>query len=233
MATSGSTSWELTRDQIINAAYRKTGYLSEDQTLSTTALNNGVEALNSIILLYATDGMPLWKRITTTVTPSATSQVYTVDAALKITQVVLKDTISSVQYDLIEKSLYDFNRLPQQTTSGGIPVHYTAQKTINGYTVSIWPLTSDATSIAQKTINIVYQKEFDGFVSASDTPDFPQFWTQALIYGLAVALAPELGVPLSDRQLLMKEADAYRIMANSYGDEDGSVYMQMDYLGRK
>lgn len=231
MTTSSNTSWELTRDQIVNAAYRKIGYLAEDQTVGTSALANGVEALNAVIMLFSTDGMPLWKRLTTTVVPSITSQIYTIDAALKIAQVFLRDTVSGTQYDLIEKSLYDFNRLPQQ--SPGTPVHYTAQKTINGYTVSIWPILADAGSVSTKTIGIVYQKEFDGFFSASDTPDFPQYWTQALIYGLAVALASESGVPLQDRQLLMKEADAYRQMANGYGDEDGSLYVQVDYLGRK
>ncbi len=231
MSTSGNTNWELTRDQIVYAAYRKIGYLAEDQVLSTTALNNGVQALNSVIMLFSTDGMPLWKRLTTTVVPSVTSQVYTIDAAVKIAQVVLVDISGGTQYDLIEKSLYDFNRLPNN--SPGCPVHYTAQKTINGYTVSIWPQLADAGSVTTKTINIVYQKEFDGFFSGTDTPDFPQFWTQALIYGLAVALAPETGVPLQDRQLLKSEADSYRKMANDYGDEDGSLYLQVDYMGHR
>ena len=230
MTTSNNTSFELNRDQIVEAAYRKLGYLALDQTLDTGALTTGVQALNAAIMMCQTDGMPLWKRTTTVVAPSVTSQVYTIDAALKIAQVSLRDT-SGTQYDLIEKSLYDFNRLPQGDT--GIPVHYTAQKTINGYTVSIWPLLADSGTVSTKTIRIVYQKEFDGFFAASDTPDFPQYWTQPLIYTLAVCLAPETGLPLQDRSMLQKEADQYRKMANDYGDEDGSLYVMPDNWMRK
>lgn len=231
MATSGNTSFELNRDQIVEAAYRKIGYLALDQALDAGSLTVGVQALNAAVMMCQTDGMPIWKRTTTTVVPSTTSQVYTVDSAVKIAQVVLSDTFSGTRYDLIEKSLYDFNRLPQGDT--GIPVHYTAQKTINGYTVSIWPILADSGSAATKTIGIVYQREFDGFFAAGDTPDFPQYWTQALIYTLAVSLAPESGLPLQDRQMLNAEAKEYRKMANDYGDEDGSLYVMPDNQMRK
>lgn len=226
MSTSGNTSFELNRDEIVNAAYRKLGYLALDQALDAGALTVGVQALNAAVMMCQTDGMPLWKRTTTTVIPSIVSQIYTIDAAVKIAQVVLSDVLAGTRYDLIEKSLYDFNRLPQGDS--GIPVHYTAQKTLNGYTVSIWPLLADAGSTTTKQINIVYQREFDGFFSASDTPDFPQYWTQALIYTLAVVLAPETGLPLQDRQMLNVEAKEYRKMANDYGDEDGSFYVMPD-----
>lgn len=226
MATSGNTSFELTRDQIVEAAYRKLGYLALDQALDAGALTVGVQALNAAVMLCQTDGMPLWKRITISETPSVSSQVYTIDAALKIAQVVLQDVSSGTQYDLIEKSLYDFNRLPQG--GSGVPVHYTAQKTINGYTVGIWPLLADSGSVTTKLIKIIYQKEFDGFFSGTDTPDFPQYWTQALIYTLASSLAPETGLPLQDRSMLMKEAEQYRKLANDFGDEDGSLYIMPD-----
>ena len=64
MATSGNTSWELTRDQLVTAAYKKLAYLAEGQTLSAEALADGVEAMNGVITLLETEGMPLWKRTT-------------------------------------------------------------------------------------------------------------------------------------------------------------------------
>lgn len=232
MSTSNNTTWALQRDAIVNAAYRKVGFLAQDQTLEATPLAIGVEALNGVVALLVTNGMPLWKRTTSTVALSATSQVYTVASAEKISQVVLVNSNGS-QYELIEKSLYDFNRLPQTTANPATPVHYYAQKTLTGYTVSIWPLVADTTSIAQMTIKIVYQKQFDGFFSATDDLDFPSFWTQPVIYQLAAALAPETGLPLADRQMLGKEADMFTKMASDYGDEDGSFFMQVDYLGHK
>lgn len=230
MATSNNTSWELTRDQLVIASYKKLAYLAEGQTLSAEALADGVEALNAVITLLETEGMPLWKRTTQVFACSTTSQVYILTAGVKLAQVVLKDVDGGAQYDLIEKSLYDFNRLPSNA-GPGTPVHYTYQPTIPTGTLSIWPLLSDSTTVTQKQIVAVYQKKFDGFFAAGETMDFPSYWTQAIIYGTAVALAPQAGTPLQDREVLMKEFLTYKKMAADYGDEDGSLYMQPDFMG--
>jgi hypothetical protein len=223
MATSGNTSWELTRDQLVVRAFAKIGIPGENNILITEQQTAGQEALNSVIALAVTDGMPLWKRTTQQVTPSTTSQVYTVSDAVKITTVYIRDS-SGVQYELVNKSLYDFMRLPRGSV--GVPVHWTWQANIQGGSVSIWPLTSDSSTVATKTLQIVYQKEFDGFVSSTDTLDFPSYWTPAIIYQTALMLAPEYGVPLQDRQTLRQEAQGYWAQASGYGDEGGSLFIQ-------
>lgn len=230
MTVSTSTSWELNRDELIEAALRKLGALSDGQTPSTTQYTNGAQALNSVINMLVTDGMPLWKRTTQTLTPVLSTKDYTITDAVKVAQVVLKDTTSGVQYDLVEKSEYDFNRLPTLTT--GLPVHYMFQPAIQGGTISIWPL-PDATTVSSKTILVIKQKEFFSFTASTETLDFPPYWTQAIIYYTAIALAPEYGLPLQDRQLLMKEAKEYKDMASGYGDEDGSLFIQADTFGRR
>lgn len=228
MTTSAYTAWELNRNELVEAAYRKIGLPGEGNTLSTEQYNDGVEALNGVVALAVTDGMPLWKRTTSSQTPSASSQVYTLANAVKIAGVFLRDT-NGVQYELKEKSLYDFMRLPR--SSVGVPVHWTWQPAIEGGTVSIWPLTSDSSTISTKTIQIVYQKEFEGFdATTTDTPDFPSFWSLGLIYKTAVLLAPENGVPLEDRKLLVAEANNYWKLASDYGDEGGSVYVQPERM---
>lgn len=230
MSTSGNTSWELTRDEIITSAYAKIGIPGEDNSLSTVQITRGAQELNANIAWMVTQGMPLWKRTSQNFTPSVTTQVYTLTAAVKLTQVVLLDNNAGSQYDLIEKSLYDFNRLP--SSSIGTPVHYTYQPTIGSGTLSIWPYTSDTTSVANKTIRAVYQKKFDGFFAAGETPDFPSYWIQPLVYKLALTLAPEYGLPLNDRQQLKAELKDMMDAANGYGDEDGSFYIQPDRMGK-
>lgn len=223
MATSGITSFELTRNGLIEAAYRKLGVPGEGNTLSSTQYTDGLEALNSVIALAQTAGMPLWKRTTSSQTPSTTSQVYTLANAVKIAAVYIRDT-DGTQYELENKSLYDFMRLPRAAI--GIPVSWTWAPSIEGGTVSIWPLTSDSGTVSTKTIQIVYQKEFDGFSSTTtDTPDFPAYWTLALVYKTATILAPENGVPLEDRKDLLGQAQMYWKEASDYGDEDGSLFI--------
>lgn len=228
MTTSGNTSFELTRDQIITRAYAKIGIPGEGNSLSATQISDGAECLNTVVALAVTDGMPLWKRIIQTVVPSTTSQAYTVANGVKVAQVVLRDITSGVQYELQNKSLYAFNNLP--TSSIGVPVHWKFAPALEGGVVSIWPPTSDAVTVTNKRIDIVYQKEFDGFTASGETPDFPAYWTAALIYRTAVMLAPENGVPLQDRQMLMQEASNYWKTASDYGDEDGSFYIQPDKI---
>lgn len=225
MTTSNNTTWDQTRNQIIESALRKLGILQEGQSVSTSEYTIGTQALNAVVMLLATKGMPLWKRVQTTINLTPT-KVYNIPDVVKLAQVTLVD-VGGTQYDLIEKSLYDYNRLPNDST--GVPVHYTFQPKIQDGTLTIWPL-PDAGSISTKTLKLTYQKEFDGFFNSTETPDFPSYWIQPLIYRLAVTLAPEYGVPLQDRQLLIKEAEMYEAMAEGYGDEDGSIFFQPDTM---
>lgn len=223
MATSNNQTWELNRNEIITRAFAKIGIPGEGNSLSATQISEGAEALNSIIALAVTDGMPLWKRTVVSQTPSITSQTYTIASGVKVAAVFLRDN-DGVQYELGNKSLYDFMRLPRDTI--GMPVHWMWQPAIQGGVVSIWPLTSDSTTVSSKTIQIVYQKEYDGFTAADETLDFPAYWTLAIVYKLAVLLAPEYGVPKEDRDQLKSEAGEYWAKASMYGDEDGSYYIQ-------
>ena len=223
MATSGSTSWELTRNQIIEQMYAKLGIPGEGNTLSAQQYTDGALTLNNVISLAVTDGMPLWKRTVVSLTPSTTNQVYTLADAIKVSSVFVRDT-DGVQYEIKNKSLYDFYNLPR--SNNGVPVHWMFQPSIQGGTISFWPLTSDASTVSRKTLQVVYQKEFDGFTAAGETPDFPAYWTPALIYKGAVMLAPEVGLPLQDRMDLKQQAKEYWDLASGYGDEDGSFYIQ-------
>lgn len=222
MATSGNISFELNRDQLIARAYAKLGIPGEGNSLSISQIDDGAEALNSVVALAVADGMPLWKRTSLAATLSTTSQEYTIAGAVKVAAVFVVQDGGS-QWEIYNKSLYDFNRLP--TDSTGMPVHWTWAPSITGGTVSIWPLTSDSGTVNTASLKIIYQKEFDGFTAAGETMDFPAYWTSAIVYKTAQLLAPEHGVPLEDRKLLMTEAANYWKQASDYGDEDGSFYI--------
>lgn len=225
MATSGNTTWQLTRNTIIEAALRKLGVLAEGVTANSTQLATGSEALNGVVALFQTKGMPLWKR-TSQVVPLVVGQPnYTITDGVKVAQVVLQYLSSSTQYELIEKSLYDFNQLPQGTINAGLTVHYYFQPGLSDGTLGIWPV-PDTGAAATTQLVVVKQKKFDGFFAADETPDFPAYYTKAIIYSLACDLAPEYGVPLSDRQALRTEAREFTDEAFDYGDEDGSLYFQ-------
>ena len=101
MTTSSITSWELDRNSIIKSALRKLGVLAQGQTPSTEDYTNGAEALNSLIQTLSTEGMPLWKRTTVSITPVDGTASYTVSNVWKVVQVVLADNSSGTQIELL------------------------------------------------------------------------------------------------------------------------------------
>ena len=220
MTTSSTTSWELDRNAIIKSALRKLGVLGQGGTPSAEQYTDGAEALNSLIQTLATEGMPLWKRTLVSITPVAGTASYTVSNVWKIAQVILGNTTGGTQIELTLKSYYDYKRLPD--TTSGLPTNYAYTPGLENGTLYVWPI-PDSSTASNNTIDVVYQKEFFSFNASTDTPDFPAYWTDALIYGLAVRLAPEYGLPLQDRQMLMNEFNTYKKAAEGYGDEDGSL----------
>ena len=95
-------------------------------------------------------------------------------------------------------------------------------------TINLWPKPADATT----SITIRYQRPFEDMTSSTDDIDFPPYWTEAIIFGLADRLAPEYGIPLQDRQLLTQQAERFHQTALSFGQEEGSLFFQPDYIGR-
>lgn len=238
MATSGSTTWQLTRNQIIEAAMRKVQALAKGQTPDSEDYTNATIALNGLIAQYQALGMQLWKRKEYDLTLVADQNSYTIGVGqsvntvfpLKLHQVISVDTDSGAQIDVQILSVYDFNLLPQNSDATGEPVNVTYQPFINYGVLKVWP-TPDATIATQKTLKLVYQSPIEDFSASTDTPDFPKEWTNALIYGLAVLIAPEFGVPLEDRRLLQKEHDSYLQTAVDFGIEDASLFFQPAYNG--
>ncbi len=224
MATSNSTVWELTRNNLIDAALRKLGVLQEGEAANSDQLTTGQTALNGVIARFNTLGMPLWKRTQAAVTLIDATATYTLSNAIKLNEVYLRATNSSVTYKLELKSEYDIRNLPYSTT--GTPNCYSYTPNLaEGGVIRVWP-TPDSSAAANYSLWVIYQKEFDTFTAAGETPDFPAYWTDAIIYATAVSLAPEYSVPLNDRKVLLMEATEYLNQAKGYSDEDGSLFIQ-------
>lgn len=230
MATSGFTLFEMTRDQIIAAAMRKIGALAKGQTPDAEDLTNGTQALNTVLTKLQTIGMPLWARTEYTFTPTVSTATYLIGVGqtlnvpfpLKIHQALLVDTVSGSNIEMTIKTIYEYNTIAS-TGATGQPIQLFYQPLVNFGKITLWP-TPDFSAVANKQIKIVYQQPFDDFVSAGDTPDFPQEWHQAIIYQLATTLAPEYGVPLQDRQMLLQEAKMYTEEALSFGNDESSLF---------
>jgi hypothetical protein len=232
MPTSSQTEFELTRDQYIQAAMRKIGALARGQTPVTEDYTNGQIAANSLIAAYQGLGMVAWKRADYALTLTGTG-TYTFGAGettntpfpLNIRYAYLQHTTSGTKIELQSLSLPEFNKL--NATSTGRVVNYTYTPKTNLGVLQVWPI-PDSDTQTNYQLHLVYQKPFDGFTATGETADFPQEWQFPLIYGLAVAIAPEYGLPLDDRKQLMAEWKTWLDMALSVTDTDDSFHIQPD-----
>lgn len=234
MTTSGQTILSLTRDDLVNAALRKVSTYARGVALDAQEYTDATTALNAMLLGFETKGMPLWKRTVYSFSLTAGTSSYTIGigqtvaipAPLKLYKVFNLNSSSGSPIEATIESINDFKQLNRSTT-GGIPVSVCYIPGINTGVLEVWPQPT-AASIVNTSLEIHYHKPFDMFVAATDTADFPQYWYEAVIYGLAWRLAPEYQVPLNDRKEMEHCADKFLEMALEFGSEEASLFFSPD-----
>ncbi len=233
MATSGSTDFAVTRDQLISGSLRMAGAIAQGETPTASQVTEAAEALNMFVKELQADGMPLWAMKQYSIPLTATSD-YTIGVGstvntakpLKIVQAFLHNTSSEIDIPMRILTRDEYNRLGNKTSTGQpMQVFYEPQLTTG--TLHTFPV-PDTYAIANCEIVIVYQRPFEDFDAASDNPDFPQEWLNAVKAGLANLLAPEYGLPLQERQDLRSLAKQLRETALGFGTEEGSIFFQAD-----
>ena len=78
------------------------------------------------------------------------------------------------------------------------------------------------------SMSFVFQRQIQDMASSTDAPDFPAEWHEALIYQLAIRLAPNYGLAPTDRSILKSEAKEALDLALSYDQEEGSLFIRAD-----
>ena len=228
MSTSGTTAYSTNRDELIKRALRLIGAISQGETPTALQISEAATALNSLIKAWAADGMPLWA-ITEKTLPLVSGQsVYSISnpKPLKVLQAWNHNTTSNVDVPMRIITQAEYNILGNKTSSGNpIQVYYDPRRS-NGE-IHLFPVPS-TTEQSANTIHYVCQITFEDFNSATDEPDFPQEWYDAITYGLATRLAPEYGVPIADRKTLWQEMSIIKQEALNFGLEEGSLYFQVD-----
>jgi len=231
MATSGSTDYSQTRDDIIKRALRLIGALAQGESPTTDQVTEAAVALNGLVKAWEADGMPLWAIKERTITLQANTNTYTLNTPkpLKVIQAWYRNTTSNVDVPMRVITRDEYNRLGNKYSAGTpIQVYYEPRR--DDGVLHVFP-TPSATDAANVSIHIVYQAPFDDFDQSTDTPDFPQEWYDAVTYGLATRLAPEYGLPIPDRKTLWQEMSIIKQDALNFGLEEGSLFFGVERRG--
>jgi len=237
MATSNSYNYTKNRNQIITRALRIVGAIGQGETPSADAITEAAEVLNDLIKEWEADGMQLWCVKEYTLTPVAGTSQYIVGVGYTLNQVAPTKLLqawsrSSTNLDtpILLITRHEYNMLGSKTTQGqpsqlwyNPPGEISATENFGTLTLYVTPDTNYATNFTMHFTGVRPIQDFD---SASDVMDFPQYWSNAVVWGLADQLSYEYGAGLSERAMISKKAEQHKEKALSYGTEEGHLLIQ-------
>lgn len=67
-----------------------------------------------------------------------------------------------------------------------------------------------------ETLEMSYHRPIEDFDAATNNPDFPQELYEDLVYSLAIRIAPDYGVPVTERTALIREAELLGINVRGF-----------------
>lgn len=123
-------------------------------------------------------------------------------------------------------SYEEYFQLPNKETSLSTPVSYNYDKQLDEAVIRIWPSPSSADLIIKFTLS----RKIYNFDVNSNEPDFPMEWHRAIIYNLAVSIAPAFGKNKDTGfQMLIQQAAIYLNEAAAFDNELGSIYVKPNF----
>lgn len=200
---------------------------------SATGISNGyyigIEQTDGTIHWTTVNGAPSGTTVTLTAALTAAADsgdyVYVYQTKLvrpiRILDAFVHNQTSGNDTPISVVSKLDYDQLGNKT-SEGLPNQIAYDPQLVDGTAYVYPRFSDGRNL----ITITFQRPFEDFDAAGDTPDFPQEWYGALLYGLACILAPTYGLPVADRRELRGERDQWFEIAKGNEPEEGSMYIR-------
>lgn len=198
MATSGTTTFNLTNAEIVREALLLLNAVDEFGEVGETQYDTCRKILNSMVKHWQIHAN-IWPKtdVTKTLTPGTAS--YTVGTGLdiatarplRLVSARRKDT-SSREVPIEVFSREDYMGIPVKTTQGApAGVYYDVQRS-NGV-LYIWP-TGDTVN---NQVVLTFRRPLEDLKTGANDMDFPPEWHLALIYNLAAKLAPKYPSPSS------------------------------------
>lgn len=180
----------LTRNELINEAYRKIGDLSDGNSASSEQVDTANKKLNLIIKALGEDGVHLFTNINETLSLVASTQNYAIptDNGLSIVdKCYVVD--GNNDYNLERITFHQFKDIYSKSDAGR---PYLFSQDPSDDSLNFYPVPQQAYTV--KILGIRKLKDWD---DPNDTGEFPARWINTLKYALAVELAEDASCPIS------------------------------------
>jgi hypothetical protein len=198
---------------LIEDAYRKIGVVAEDEPMTADQAKTGLREFNRMLRSWQNFGHNLWIEESYGFNLTTAASYTLTLRPMRISSIRFKQDDQETPIALVTRQEYD--DLPDKTATG-LPsmVHFSRlQSTAKIY---VWPVLATASG---ERIQFTYEREFEETDDLSDGPDAPVEWDNAIVYSLAVLLAPNHAKepPLDMAAAFLQQALA--------ADREGSVFL--------
>lgn len=233
MTTSGTTTYNITRDQVITEALEMLGVYEPGVAPSTNDLTSCARTLNLIVKEWATNGWFPWLYQTVsqalvvgtlsyTISPSGAD--ITANRPMRIAQAWIRDANSN-DTPLIPLSRQEYSILTPKNQPG-IPNSIFYDPQITTGVLYPWPVLS----ITGYTLYIVFQRQIQDVATtgsaSTETFDMTQEWFLPLAYALAARVGFKYTSNLIKLNQIKAEADKLEKEMADWTREEASVMFQ-------
>lgn len=243
--TSGTVSWNPSRDKVIYGALRLCGAYNAANTPRAEQVADAIDALDMMLKSWAMDGF-LWLKKFIYVTLVAAQNSYDIGPAS--TDAVHSDIAAATDYlqrptrvffptryatDGTETQVgqlgrADWSYLPNKTTTGTVvQVYYDPQIAMGK--LYVWP--APATGVTDK-IKLTVDRILEDVGDDASTFDLPPEALEMLKFNLALRLAPEYSLPMQSVAYIEKYAIAMKEKVEGFQRDNASTFFQPAHGGR-
>lgn len=238
MAVSGTTTFSVTRNDIIEASLRLLGVLEEGAVPNPTSIENASLVLNMLIKDWMTDGIKLWTTEEITLPLVNGQTTYTIGTGssydlnwhkpLRMIQAFLRNLSVNPPIDLPMSiiSEQEYNILGSKFSGG--QVNSVFFKPYREYGQVKVFLTPNQYTSSNYELHMNVQRPIYDMNKATETFDFPQEWYQALRWGLAAELVADYGIMDQRGAMIIQRAEMYKDRMAAWDTEYASTFFQPD-----
>ena len=198
MATSGTITFNLTAQQLIDKALSKIGVLGEGETASGNQYADAQTELNLMMHTWSMEGPNLWTVADGSITLVSGTQSYTLSPRPRSVMNVRFSIDSVEQYPMSEFDRQDWDRFPMKTSTGN-PLRYVVDRQRASTIVKVWPIPSF--SSGTYTCPYSYERVWEDVSQPAQDIDVPQEWLETVAVSLGARLCDDysLSGPIPDR----------------------------------
>ncbi len=187
--------------QLVTSALRKLGAVAAGEAPDADEQADALAALNQIVESWNLQGLALYRRENVAYSLVPSQQVYTIgsganfNGARPITMNGAFVTRGGIDYPLEPLTQAQWNEILQKSQESQLPEAVYYEPTFPDGTLRFWPVPLEAL-----TVTLAINMQLGAVADINDDLAFPPGYERALVYALAVDLAPEYpAVTLSQR----------------------------------